>query len=63
MLIQIAENIAAAQAKQKRAFDHKMAKGVKAFTFKEGDLVLRRNMVKLGRKGIANCFFQSQHGK
>ena len=34
--------------------DHsqKMRKGVKVFTFKEGDMVLRRNMVKAHTKGL-----------
>ena len=52
--LQIQENITCAQSKQKRAYSKKMAKGVQVFNFKEGDHVLRRNMVKANTKGN-NC--------
>ena len=52
--LQIQENITCAQPKQKRAYSKTMAKGVQVFNFKEGDHVLRRNMVKANTKGN-NC--------
>ena len=47
----IAANIAQSQDKQKRAYARKMLKGAKKYNAKVGDRVLRRNMVKITRKG------------
>ena len=45
-------NIAIAQSKQKSEYTNKQKKGLKSYEFKEGQKVLRRNMVKAGRKGL-----------
>ena len=50
--IKVRANIAVAQAKQKKEHQKKIEKGLKSYIFKEGDMVLRRNMLKLGRKGL-----------
>ena len=50
-------NIAIAQAKQKKEHQKKIEKGLKSYIFKEGDMVLRRNMLKLGRKGLFKSWF------
>ena len=50
-IFQIRENIKAAQEKQKKHYDQRKKKGVKVFEFQSGDLVLKRNMKKLGRIG------------
>ena len=54
-LLQIAANIAQSQDKQKRAYARKMLKGAKKYHAKVGDRVLRRNMVKITRKGNPHC--------
>lgn len=45
------KNVEHAQEKQKEHFARHKAKGVKSFTFNVGDIVLRRVMKNLSRKG------------
>ena len=48
---QVIENVENAQVKQKNTFAKRQAKGVKVFQLKTGDLVLRREMRNINRKG------------
>jgi hypothetical protein len=50
-MLQIKENILKSQDSQKMKYNKRQQKGVKVFTFKAGDQVLRKNTRKLGRKG------------
>ena len=50
-LLQVLENVEAAQEKQKTEYARKKNKGVKVFDLKVGNKVLRRNMRPLSRKG------------
>jgi hypothetical protein len=50
-LFQVKGRIQIAQQKQKKQYEIRKNQGVKVFHFAIGDQVLRRNMVKLSRKG------------
>ena len=45
------KNVEEAQEKQKRQHLKKAAKGVKVFNLQEGDLILKKQMKNLARKG------------
>ena len=47
----VRNNVKMAQEKQKSSFQKRALKGVKVFNFSVGDLVLRKNMRNVGRKG------------
>ena len=47
----VKKKISIAQDKMKKSYDKKQLKGYKCFEFSIGDIVLKRNMNKLGRKG------------
>lgn len=49
--IQVLKNVEEAQKKQKEDYSRRKAKGVKVFNLKVGDIVLRRNMRNLSRRG------------
>ncbi|XP_062498920.1 uncharacterized protein LOC134176258 [Corticium candelabrum] len=48
---QVQQNVLEAQAKQQKQFAKRKLKGVKVFQFSIGDLVLRKVMKNVGRKG------------
>ena len=53
LFIQVKENQDRAHKKQQEVYAKRKAKGVKTFSLQVGDLVLRRNMKNVGRKGGA----------
>jgi hypothetical protein len=49
--VQVQANVKKAQEKQKKEYAKRKDKGVKVFQHKVGDLVLRKSMRNIGRKG------------
>ncbi|KAI0218016.1 hypothetical protein LSAT2_030252, partial [Lamellibrachia satsuma] len=48
---QVLANVQVAQERQTKEYARRQTKGVKVFDFKVDDMVLRRNMKNVGRKG------------
>ena len=51
MTFHVHTNVTTAQQRQSKQYMNRQTKGVTSFHFKIGDIVLKRNMRNIGRKG------------